>query len=76
MIVDEEGDALASPSLDACDFLNISEEGPWGAFPILGFYPFFIFLHHLALEYLKTSFTQNFWYLLMNKKGWLGHPQA
>ena len=33
MIVDGEGDALASPSLDACDFLNISEEGSWGAPP-------------------------------------------
>ena len=55
MIVDEEEDA----SLDACDFLNILEEGPWGAFPSLDFYPFLILLHHLALGYLKTSFKQN-----------------
>ena len=45
MIVDE----------DACDFLNISEEGPWGASPILDFYPFLIFLHHLVFGYLKLA---------------------
>ena len=27
----------ASPSLDACDFLDISEDGPWGATPSLDF---------------------------------------
>ena len=55
----KKGVSWASPSLDACDFLNISEEGPWGASPGLGFYPFLIFLQHLALGYLKTSFMQN-----------------
>ena len=50
---------LASPSLDACVLLNISEEVPWGSSPSLGFCSFSIFLHHLALGYLKTFFTQN-----------------
>ena len=45
----------AFPRLDACDFLNISEEGPWGASPSLSFYPFLIFDHHLDPRYLKTS---------------------
>ena len=29
----KKGMPWASPSLDACDFLNISEEGPWGVAP-------------------------------------------
>ena len=49
----KKGLPWASPSLDACNFLNISEEGPWGASPSLGFCSFPIFLHHLALGYLK-----------------------
>ena len=46
----KKGMPWASPSLDACGFLNISEEGPWGASPSLVFYPFLIFLRTWILE--------------------------
>ena len=55
----KKGMPKESPRLDACDFLSIAEEGTWGASPSLSFYSILIFIHHLALEYLKTSFTQN-----------------
>ena len=41
---------------DACNFFNISEEGSWGASPILGFCSFSILFHHVALGYLKNFF--------------------
>ena len=55
----KKGMPWASPRLDASDFLNIEKEGPWGSSPILSFYPFSIFIHHLAIEYLETSSMEN-----------------